>query len=156
MTTAIHTIRTVTDDSSFILGLDLNVCGSAITGVKQVGLQCLSIYHTYTSQWMDKICRMPSLINRALTAKETISSSFVDDLRSFCAKLVDWPARQSPTALTFTLMVDCPWCLPWTEWHWFFYPYCWWLSALLTQFLPNIVSSMTSTLETKTYINICW
>jgi hypothetical protein len=64
-------------------------------------------------------------------------------------KHADWPTRQSSTALTCTLSVDCPWRLPRTAPHWFFYPYCWWLSARLTQFLHIFDSSMKRTHETN-------
>ena len=75
-TAAIRTIRAVTACSSFIFGLDLNGWFSAIMVVKQVVLLCVSIYHMYISQFMDKLCRLPSYINRALTAKCTISMQF--------------------------------------------------------------------------------
>jgi hypothetical protein len=78
------------------------------------------------SQWLDKFCWMPSYITRALTAKDKISSSFEDYLRNCFGKHFAWPARQSPTTLTYTLSVKRPWCLPWTATHWSFYPYCCW------------------------------
>jgi hypothetical protein len=59
------------------------------------------------------------------------------------------PARQCTTILTCTLMVDCPWCLPRTAPRWFYCAYCWWVWALLMQFLPNFVSSVTSTDDTN-------
>ena len=64
------------------------------------------------------------------------------------------PAIQSPTVVTYTLTMDCPYCLPWTAPLWFCCAYCWCLWALLTQFLPNFVSSMTITHERNN--TVCW
>jgi len=126
-------------------------------GVKQVVLLYVSIYHTYVSVdgW-----NVPKVLctNCAVTAKGTISSNFWRPCTKkslwtlpprFCGKHIDWPARQCPTVITYTLIVDCPWCLPRAAPRWFFYAYCWWLWALLTQFLQNFVSSVTSTDETN-------
>ena len=126
-------------------------------GAKQVVLLDVSIYHTYVSVdgW-----NVPKVLctNCAVTAKGTISSNFWRPCTKkslwtlpprFCGKHIDWPARQCPTVITYTLIVDCPWCLPRAAPRWFFYAYCWWLWALLTQFLQNFVSSVTSTDETN-------
>jgi hypothetical protein len=101
---------------------------------------------------------MPSYINRAVTAKGTILSGFKHHLRrspcGFCLQdfvanmLIDLP-DSTLTVISYILMVDCPWCPPRTAPRWFFYAYCWWLWALLTQFLPNVVSSVRSTDETN-------
>ena len=119
-------------------------------GSNQVVLLYVSIYHTCISQWMAKMCRRSRAQTALLRAKAQFPAGFEGHLkRSPCGLYLQmlWqtcgPARQCPTVLTCTL------CLPWTAARWFLYAYCWWLSALLIQFLPNFVSPVTSTAETN-------
>jgi len=67
----------------------------------------------------------------------------------FASKTLWQTRKQCTTALTCTLIVACPWCLPRTAPRWFCCAYCWWFWALLMQCLPNFVSSATSTDETN-------
>jgi hypothetical protein len=77
------------------------------------------------------------------------SAEFVEQPTNKILSQTYVPVRQCPTVLKYTVMVFCLCCLSWTAPRWFCCAYCWWLSAVLTQFLLNVFSSMTRNYETN-------